>query len=291
MTRILIAGAGGMLGRDLQLAMVGREVTALDRASLDVTDREAVRRAVAGHDVVVNAAAYTKVDDAETHEAEAYAINADGAENLAIAASEGGAKLIQVSTDYVFDGAASEPYPEDALLDPISAYGRTKAAGERLSQAAHPHGTIIVRAAWLYGAHGPNFAATMLRLAAANDTVRVVVDQLGQPTWTADLAGKILELADADVRSGIFHGTNSGQASWFDFARAIFSEAGLDPARVEPTDSSSFVRPATRPSYSVLGHAAWRSAGLEPMRPWTDALAEAARHGVLGSDGAPARDR
>jgi len=138
-----------------------------------------------------------------------------------------------------------------------------------------------VRTAWLYGAGGANFAKTMVKLAASHETVSVVDDQLGQPTWTGDLATQIVALLDADAPAGVYHGTNSGQASWFEFARAVFAEAGLDPERVKPTDSSTFVRPAPRPSYSVLGHAAWSRAGLAPMRPWRDALAEATREGLF----------
>jgi dTDP-4-dehydrorhamnose reductase len=279
--RYLIAGAAGMLGQDLQKALSGRDVTALRRSDLDVTDRDAVLAAVAGHDVVINASAYTKVDDAETHEDDAYAINALGTQNLAIAAAQYGAKLVTVSTDYVFDGHATEPYAEDTPRDPINAYGRTKAAGEELALAAHPDGTYVVRTAWLYGSGGPNFAKTMVRLAGSHETVSVVADQLGQPTWTGDLASQIVALLDSDAPAGVYHGTNSGQASWFEFARAVFSEAGLDPERVTPTDSASFVRPAPRPSYSVLGHGGWANAGLAPMRPWQDALAAATAEGLF----------
>ena len=281
MTRYLVTGAAGMLGQDLQRALVGREVTALSRAELDVTDRDAVRAAVAGHDVVVNAAAYTNVDGAESHEDEAFAINATGVENLAIAARAHGAKLLTVSTDYVFDGRGTRPYPEDAPRDPLNAYGRTKAAGEELALAAHPDGTFVIRTAWLYGAGGPNFAATMVRLAGTNPTVSVVDDQLGQPTWTVDLADRLVDLADADAPAGIYHGTNSGETSWFGFARAVFEVAGLDPERVLPTDSDSFVRPAPRPAYSVLGHDGWSRAGLPPLRDWRAALEAAAASGAL----------
>lgn len=279
--RVLIAGANGMLGQDLQKALAGRDVTALGRTELDVTDRDAVFAAVAGHDVVINASAYTAVDDAETHEDAAYAINALGTENLALAAAEHGARFVTVSTDYVFDGHATEPYAEDTPRDPINAYGRTKAAGEELALAAHPDGTYIVRTAWLYGAGGNNFAKTMVKLAASHKTVSVITDQLGQPTWTGDLAAQIVALLDANAPAGIYHGTNSGQASWNEFAKAVFSVAGLDPDRVTPTDSTTFVRPAARPSYSVLGHDAWTKAGLTPMRAWEEALADAARNGLL----------
>ena len=282
--KYLITGAAGMLGRDLQKALTGRDVTALSRADLDVTDADAVRAAVDGHDVVINAAAYTRVDDAETHEDEAYAINATGAGNLARAAATARAVLVQLSTDYVFDGAATTPYREDAALNPVSAYGRTKAEGERLVHELNPRRSLIIRTAWLYGAHGPNFAKTMLRLAAAHETVSVVTDQVGQPTWTLDLARQIVALLDEGATSGIYNGTASGEASWYDFAREIFRLSGLDPDRVRPTDSAQFVRPAPRPAYSVLGHDAWGLLGLESMRDWRVALEDAAAHGVLNHE-------
>ena len=279
--RVLVTGATGMLGHELALALEGREFTALGRAELDVTDLASARAAVGDHDVVVNTAAYTNVDAAETDEDAAYAVNAIGPENLAIAAREHGARLIHVSTDYVFDGLAREPYAEDAPCAPRSAYGRTKEAGERLARAAHPSGTSIVRTAWLYGAHGQNFARTMLRLAGERESWAVVDDQLGQPTWSRDLAGRIVEMIDVDAPAGVYHGTNSGSTSWFGFAQAILRDAGLDPERITRTDSGSFVRPAPRPAYSVLGHAAWAKVGLAPLRPWDEALAEAVRTGAL----------
>ncbi|SOC87422.1 dTDP-4-dehydrorhamnose reductase [Curtobacterium sp. 314Chir4.1] len=283
MTRYLITGAAGMLGHDLQQALADRDVTARSRADLDITDPDAVEAAVAGHDVVINSAAYTKVDDAETHEDDAHAVNATGPELLAAAAVRHGAKLVTISTDYVFDGNGTAPYAEDAPTDPINAYGRTKAAGEALVRRIAPDSSYVVRTAWIYGAHGPNFAATMLRLAATHDTVSVVTDQVGQPTWTGDLAARIVELLDADAPAGIYHGTNAGQGSWYDFTRAIFAENGLDPERVLPTDSTAFVRPAPRPAYSVLGHDAWSRAGLAPMRDWREALHAATAAGVFGA--------
>ncbi len=275
MKRVLITGATGMLGRDIQETLGTRPYSALSRAALDVRDLDAVRKAVGGHDVIVNCAAYTKVDDAETHEEDAFAVNAEGAHNLALAARETGARLIHLSTDYVFDGSATSPYTEDSQRHPLGAYARTKAAGEELVLEAHPSGTIILRSAWLYGQHGPNFVSTILRLSGERDTLTVVDDQRGQPTWTRDLAQKIVEIIDADITSGIFHGTSSGETTWFGFAREIFSQAGLDPERVAPTDSASFVRPAPRPAYSVLGHDAWARSGLTPIRSWQAALAEA----------------
>ncbi|RFA16526.1 dTDP-4-dehydrorhamnose reductase [Subtercola boreus] len=289
--RYLITGASGMLGLDLQAALAARgaDVTALGRADLDVTDAVAVLRAVAGHDVVFNLAAYTRVDDAEEFEHEAFDVNAIGAGNAAAAARASGATIIHVSTDYVFDGSATSPYPEDAPYSPLSAYGRTKAEGERRVLHEHPSGGYVVRTAWLYGSSGSNFPKTMLKLIAGRDTVSVVTDQFGQPTWTVDVAAHLLRLADAaqsGVRShaepGIYHATNSGETSWFAFTQALFGELGIDPDKVQPTDSSQFVRPAPRPAYSVLGHDAWSRAGIEPMRSWGEALHAAAVSGTFG---------
>ncbi|MDO7881113.1 dTDP-4-dehydrorhamnose reductase [Antiquaquibacter soli] len=281
MTRYLVTGAGGMLGADLSRALEGRDATLLARADLDISDAAAVDAAVAGHDVVINAAAYTKVDDAESDEDAATLINGTAAGILAEAAARHGARIVQVSTDYVFDGTATSPYREDAPRHPVSAYGRSKALGEELVERAHPDGHYIVRTAWLYGADGPNFAKTMLRLAADRDTIGVVTDQVGQPTWTGDLARQIVALLDSDAPAGVYHGTNSGEASWFDFARAVLESQGLDPERITPTDSSAFVRPAPRPAYSVLGHDRWAAAGLPPLRPWREALDAAAASGAL----------
>jgi len=279
--RWLVTGAGGMLGTDLLAVLADRDVTGLTRADLDVTDAAATLAAVEGVDVVVNASAYTRVDDAESDEPAAYAVNALGARNLAAATATHGAMLVQLSTDYVFDGTATSPYRESEPVHPVSAYGRTKAEGERLAREADPTGTRIVRTAWLYGQHGGNFAKTMLRLAAERDTVEVVTDQVGQPTWTMDLARQIVRMIDVDAPAGIYHGTSAGQASWFDFARAVFELGGNDPDRVKPTESARFVRPAPRPSYSVLGHDAWLEAGVEPQRDWRDALAAAFSTGAL----------
>ena len=280
--KYLIAGAGGMLGTDLQHALAGRDVGALTRTDLDITDADAVMAAVEGYDVVINASGYTRVDDAETHEADALAINGTGVANLAIATATLGATLVHISTDYVFHGTATTPYHEQDPRDPASAYGRTKAEGERLALELNPAGNRIVRTAWLYGQHGANFAGTMLRLAGERDTVQVITDQRGQPTWTMDLAARIVAMLDAGAPAGIYHGTNSGEASWFDFARAVFEFGGFDPERVKPTDSALFVRPAPRPAYSVLGHDGWTAVGLEPMRDWKSALRSAFSSGALG---------
>ncbi|QYH35597.1 dTDP-4-dehydrorhamnose reductase [Salinibacterium sp. M195] len=284
MTRIAVVGAGGMLGTDLMHALSGREATGFTRAELDITDGTATLATLEGFDVIINTSAYTRVDDAETDEENAHLVNAVGPHNLARAAAKHGSRLVQLSTDYVFDGTATEPYLEDALRHPVSAYGRTKAAGELLALEHNPGRTAIVRTAWLYGKNGSNFPRTMLKLAADRDTLEVVNDQRGQPTWTGDLADQLVALVDAGTPAGIFHGTNSGQATWFDLAQAVFVCAGLDPDRVKPTDSSAFQRPAPRPSFSVLGHHAWLDAGIEPMRDWKQALQAAFESGALTAE-------
>ena len=284
MTRWLVTGAGGMLGRDLVsvLSSVSAEVTALPRADLDIGDAAAVKAAVAGHDVVVNAAAWTDVDGAEADEAAATAVNGAGARNVAAACAASGARLLHVSTDYVFPGDASVPYPEDAPTDPVNGYGRSKLAGEEAVRALLPDTGYIVRTAWLYGEHGPNFVATMLRLAAQRDTVDVVDDQRGQPTWSFALAEQLVRLGRAAVAgaapAGAYHGTAAGETTWFGLARAVFEEAGLDPARVNPTTSDRFGRPARRPAFSVLGHGRWALAGLAPMPDWREMLTAARPH-------------
>jgi len=277
--RTLLLGGAGMLGADLRRTL-GRKVEAPASSELDIRDGAAVEAAAEGFDLVVNAAAYTRVDDAETHEDVAHAINALGAENAARAAASAGARFVQLSTDYVFDGRADEPYREDAALNPLSAYGRTKADGERRVLATHPD-PYIVRTAWLYGAGGPSFPRTMLTLAAKNETVDVVDDQVGQPTWTMDVARLISALIEANAPGGVYHATNAGSASWFVFARELFLRAGLDPERVRPTTSAAFVRPAPRPAFSVLGHDGWTRAALHLPRPWRDALDEAFADGVF----------
>ena len=268
----LVVGAGGMLGTDLVAALGGRTLTALTRAELDIADARAVRAAVEGHDMVVNAAAWTAVDDAESREGEAFTVNATGAANLARACAASGAGLVQVSTDYVFAGDATVPYPEDATTAPRSAYGRTKLAGEWAVRALLPDRSWIVRTAWLYGASGPSFVATMRRLEGERDTVSVVDDQTGQPTWTMDLAERVVAMVEAGSPAGIYHGTSSGSTTWRGLAQLVFELCGADPARVEATTTAAFPRPAPRPAWSVLGHDAWSATGLAPMRPWDEAL-------------------
>ncbi|WP_329317742.1 dTDP-4-dehydrorhamnose reductase [Streptomyces sp. NBC_01262] len=277
----LITGAGGMLGQDLLARLNGESVVALDRKALDLTDPDAVLAAVEEHrpDVVVNCAAWTAVDDAETQEEQALRINGDGPRHLAESCAKTGAKLLQVSTDYVFAGDGTSPYAEDAPTAPRSAYGRTKLAGEQAVLAALPEAGYVVRTAWLYGAGGGNFVRTMIKLEGIKDTLDVVDDQRGQPTWTADLADRLVRLGQAALAgtapAGVYHGTSGGETTWFGFTREIFRLLGADPERVRPTTSEAFVRPAPRPAYSVLGHDRWRAAGIEPVRDWREALAEA----------------
>jgi dTDP-4-dehydrorhamnose reductase len=288
----LVTGADGMLGTDLvqRLRSVGEQVTAGTRATVDLTDAEAVTTAVRGHDVVVNTAAWTAVDDAEEHESEARQVNADGAERLAVAARTNGARLVHLSTDYVFDGSASEPYDEDATTAPASAYGRTKALGEQAVRAALPDGHLVVRTAWLYGAHGGCFPRTIARVARERGSVSVVQDQVGQPTWTRDVCDLIVRLVQQLAPAGTYHATSSQQCSWFDFARAVVAAAGLDESVVQPTTSDAFVRPAPRPAYSVLGHGALHRIGVEPIGPWRQRW-DAAASEVLAQPGiAPATD-
>ena len=276
MTRWLVTGAGGMLGQDLTslLRHGGADVTALDRGRLDITDAAAAAAAVlqAGPDIVVNCAAWTAVDDAESHEDLALAVNGDGAANLAAACAKAQARLVHLSTDYVFSGTGTEPYPEDHQPAPRTAYGRSKLAGEEAVRNILPGASYVLRTAWLYGAHGPNFVRTMIRLEASRDTVAVVDDQHGQPTWTGDVASRIVLLALSAAPPGTYHATSSGATTWLGLARAVFGLLGADPGRVRPTSSSELSRPAPRPAYSVLGHARWARVGLAPLPDWENSL-------------------
>lgn len=286
---LLVPGGTGQLGREFAgRAPAGSDVRAPGSAELDLTNAGAVVEAVktlaaaaAAADlapVVVNAAAYTAVDAAETDATRAFAINADGPRVLAAACSAHDVPLVHVSTDYVFPGDAGSPYRTDAPLGPRSVYGVTKAAGEEAVLGSGAR-AWVVRTAWVYGAHGANFVKTMAKLAATRDTLSVVDDQRGSPTWTGDLADGLLELAGL-VAAGkepppVLHATGGGDTTWYGFARAVFEELGLDPARVSPCTSADFPRPAPRPAYSVLSGEEWRAAGLTPLRSWREALSAA----------------
>ncbi|MEU9758806.1 dTDP-4-dehydrorhamnose reductase [Streptomyces sp. NPDC047985] len=279
----LVTGAAGMLGRDVVARLAEEDVPAVaaDRRAVDVTDPGSVRAAFEEHRpaVVVNCAAWTAVDDAETMEGSALLINGTGPELLAAACREHGAVLLQVSTDYVFAGDAGKPYAEDDATGPRSAYGRTKLAGERAVLDTLPDTGYVVRTAWLYGAGGGNFVRTMIKLEGVKDTLDVVDDQRGQPTWTVDLADRLVRLGQAALAgtapAGVYHGTSGGETTWFGLTREMFRLLGTDPDRVRPTTSAAFARPAPRPAYSVLGHERWSMAGIEPIRDWREALVAA----------------
>lgn len=281
--RWLVTGSAGLLGLDVVdvLRGLGEQVTATTRGELDITDASAVELAVRGHDVVVNCAGWTAVDAAETHEAAAFAANAVGPGLLARAARRHGARLVHVSTDYVFDGTACEPYPEDHPLAPVSAYGRTKAAGEWAVRAEHPSGHLVLRTAWLYGAGGACFPRTIASLVRERGSVDVVTDQVGQPTWSRDVAELLHRAVVHGVPPGVYHATSGGRASWFEFAQEVAQQMGLGTGTVRPTTTARSARPAPRPSYSVLGGRALAVAGVTGIGPWRERWAQAAAE-VLG---------
>jgi dTDP-4-dehydrorhamnose reductase len=274
--KLLVTGAAGQLGVDLveHALAVGDQVTAVAKADLDITDASAVRELLLAHrpDAVINAAAYTAVDACETNEALAFAVNGDAVGNLAAACEVVGAHLVHVSTDYVFDGTLDRPYREDDATNPQSAYGRSKRAGEQAAGAT----ATIARTSWVCGQHGNNMVKLVLRLAADPDQALAFVDdQRGKPTFTADLAPALRRLA-VDRQPGIFHVTNQGAVSWYEFVREILAAAGEDPDRVRPITTADLdpPRPARRPANSVLDDLAWRAAGYEPLRDFRRPLAE-----------------
>jgi dTDP-4-dehydrorhamnose reductase len=269
--RILITGANGMLAADVidALRAAGAtDVTLTDRDELDILDAEAVSAAVADANLVINCAAYTAVDAAEEDEDIALAINATGPANLAAACAASGARLVHISTDYVFAGDATEPYAEDAPMEPAGAYGRTKAAGETAVRDSAAD-ALIVRTAYLYGRGGPCFPKTIAKAGKARGALSVVNDQIGQPTWTRDVAAFIVRLLEADAPAGTYHATSAGQCSWFDFAQAIVTSAGLGDI-VTPTDSGAYAAKAPRPAWSVLGHEASERIGVAGLGDWRE---------------------
>jgi dTDP-4-dehydrorhamnose reductase len=281
--RIVIAGAGGQVGSFLaaEATRQGRDVLALTSTQWDISEPQRAGEIVRAGDVVINCAAYTAVDDAEGDQDRAYAINAAGPEYLALACARIGAQLVHISTDYVFDGdfggAAPRPYEPDDAARPLSVYGQTKRAGEQGVLAALPQ-AVVVRTAWVYtGGNGKDFVAAMRKLAAGDGVVDMVDDQTGSPTYVADLVGALLEVADGQVNApnGIVHAANSGAVTRCGQARAVFEILGADPERVRPVSSDHNPRPARRPAYSALSGRQSQDAGLSPLRPWRDALAEA----------------
>jgi dTDP-4-dehydrorhamnose reductase len=277
MTPLLIVGAGGQLGDDLVRAFADLAPVALTRDDLDITDGDGVAGEFAriAPATVLNAAAYNRVDDAERDPAPAFAANAVGAHHLASAAARLGARLVHLSTDYVFGGAGGGPFTEDEPPAPLNAYGVSKLAGEQLVRAASPR-HLVVRTCGLYGlagsrGKGGNFVETMLRLAREGKPIRVVDDQVVTPTYTLDLAQAIRRLLGIDPPGGVYHLTNAGACSWFEFARAIFAGVGLRPD-LAPTTSAALAAPARRAANSVLRDTRLAALGVQPLRPWPEAL-------------------
>jgi dTDP-4-dehydrorhamnose reductase len=274
-TRILLTGAGGQLGQDLRQTLAADEVHAFGHKELDIADRAAVMETVERiHPTwIVNAAAFNDVDHAETAAEQAYAVNAQGPANLGEAGVRVGARLVHISTDYVFDGRKGKAYTEDDDAEPLSVYGKSKRAGEiRVLESSV--GACVLRTAWLYGVHGKNFVKAIIAGAAAGTVLRVVADQVGSPTSTRDLAAAISDLLRADLQ-GLFHVANAGACSRFEFARAIVA------GRVEvvPVSSAEMPRPAPRPANSSLRSIRWTQAGMRPLQPWQAALTEYLRSG------------
>jgi dTDP-4-dehydrorhamnose reductase len=275
----MLLGAGGQLGSAFNDKMKdGRfEFLALSHSQLDITDNNEVGRVIKSYkpNFVINNAAWTKVDDAEIHQAKAKALNTFAPASIAKECSKNSAKFVQFSTDYVFSGYGSKPWAEDSQTSAVSFYGKTKADGEKLVLAAHTSGSYVVRTSWLYSKWGQNFVKTILRLALRNeDQIQVVQDQYGQPTSAIHLVDQVVLMLESNVPPGIYHGSNSGGTSWFEFAREIFALAGADPTRVIPINSSNTPDKAQRPRYSILGHDHWSEVGINPMCEWKQALRE-----------------
>lgn len=279
--RVVITGAGGQVGSFLaaETARQGRDALAMTSSQWDITDPQVAAQIVETGDVVINCAAYTDVDAAESDQARAYAVNATGPGVIAQACARAGARLVHISTDYVFSGdfGGSPPHPYEPGDDPgpLSVYGQTKLAGEQAVLSASPEATVV-RTAWVYtGGSGNDFVATMRRLAAGDGTVEVVDDQIGSPTYVGDLVAALLQVADGRVRAALVHAANQGAVSRFEQARAVFEGVGADPQRVLPVSSAQKPRPAPRPPYSALSGRQSEQAGLSPLRPWRDALSVA----------------
>lgn len=274
--RVLITGANGQLGKELKIYFEKEslyEVIPLSRDELDVTNYLNVKLSLQKYrpDIIIHTAAYTQVDQAEIEQDQAFAVNAFGTRNIAVAAEEHKTKLVYISTDYVFDGQKNRPYIEFDILNPQNIYGKSKAGGEEFVRMFSSR-YFIVRTSWVYGNHGSNFVKTMLNLAKQKEELSVVNDQVGSPTYTLDLSRFIIELMQTELY-GIYHATNSGVCSWYEFAQAIFEEMGIS-IRITPCNTEKFPRPAVRPKYSVLDHMGIRLNGLTDLRPWREALSE-----------------
>jgi dTDP-4-dehydrorhamnose reductase len=272
--KVLITGASGQLGRDLvDIIGLEHEVFGFGSKELDIREVKQCRAVFKIHqpDVIIHAAAYTAVDQAESDEDNAFAVNAFGSRNIALAAEEIGAKLCYISTDYVFDGRSEKSYKEYDNTNPQSIYGKSKHAGELLVQSLSNR-YFIVRTSWVYGQHGNNFVKTMLKLGKEKSMLKVVEDQIGSPTYTLDLCHFIIHLI-ASEKYGIYHASNTGSCSWFEFAKAIFVESGYT-TQVEPCTTDEFPRPAPRPKHSVMDHLSIRANNFTDLRPWREALSE-----------------
>ena len=274
----LVVGANGQLGRCMMELLESRATNcvALTHHQLDITDSAAVEKLFNDLQptIVLNAAAWTAVDDAENHEEIALRVNALGPANLAKSSSMVGSRLVHVSTDYVFNGQANAPYTITSPTEPMNAYGRTKLAGENAIRKFKNGDSCIVRTAWLYSEYGKNFAKTMTVRALRGEAVRVVDDQLGQPTSAHDVAQLILDISQLKEMPLIVHGTNTGQSTWFQFAQEIYLQLGADPALVSPVNTSTFPTVAKRPAYSVLDHSEFPAWGLQPMQNWQVGLSD-----------------
>ena len=273
----LITGANGQLGKCLQktLTVQGIDFVALSRTDLDISDKTLLKESIDSikPEVVINAAAYTNVEEAEIDSDQAFRINQLGAANVAIACKSVGARLVHFSTDYVFAGNGISPWQVNDLTGPLSVYGKSKLAGEIEILKEYSENSLIIRTAWLYSPYGKNFYKTILTKALNGDeSIRVVSDQEGQPTSALDLAELTIKAIVKDVAPGIFHGTNSGSCSWFEFAQYIFEIAGHDRDRVNPVSSSDFPTKVQRPSYSVLDNQKWSEFGILPIGPWKDSV-------------------
>lgn len=281
-TRIVITGAGGQVGRLLadQAVRRGYEVSALTHQQWDITDPAAAARCVAPGDVVVNCAAFTDVDAAEADPAGVYAINAEGPENIARACAQADARLIHISTDYVFAGDQCHPYDIVDTPNPVNVYGQAKYAGERAVLAVFPQ-ACVVRTSWVYtGGNGNDFVAVMRRVAATDQIIEVVDDQIGSPTWAKDLVDALLDIVSGmisgTVNQPLVHVANAGAVSRYEQACAVLGELGADPAQIRPVPTAAAVaRPARRPAYSALSMQMSVRAGLTQLRPWREALAAA----------------
>ena len=271
--KVLITGANGQLGKELVelFTAKGFEVYGFGRDKMDITKQAQVQEVISTlkPNIILHSAAHTKVDLAESEPEQAFLINAYGTRNVAVAADAVGAKLVYVSTDYVFDGTTDEPYSEFSPTSPLGVYGKSKLAGEQFVRDLHSK-FFIVRTSWVYGKYGANFVKTMLKLGEERKELSVVADQIGCPTYTLDLANAILELVDSE-KYGIYHISNSGSCSWYELAKEIFKEAKME-IKVIPCTTAEFPRPAARPAYSVLEHMSIELNQFSSIRSWREGL-------------------